>query len=75
MIDNTYKETRTIRPCKNNPLNINITCKCDNMSEVVQVAEQMFKLKRRIYVICDRTIYSVDGRDKDGYLISGVVNM
>lgn len=75
MVELTYKEIRIIRPHTEDAMKIEVTCKCDSMSEIVGVAKYIHKSKECLYAVCDSVLYFLDGRNDAGYLISRIVNM
>lgn len=75
MIDLAYREARIIRPHTEDAIRIEVTCKCDSMSEIVGVAKYTHRSKESIYAVCDGVLYFLDGRNDKGYLVNRVVNV
>ena len=75
MVDVTYRETRIIRPHTKDAMKIEVTCKCDSISELAKLGKYVHKSKECVYAVCDSILYFLDGRNEAGYLVTRVVNI
>lgn len=75
MVDVTYRETRIIRPHTDEAMSIDVTCKCDSISDIAKLAKYVHKSKECVYAVCDNILYFLDGRNEAGYLVTRVVNV
>ena len=75
MTDVGYRELRIIRPHTETTLKIEITAKCDSVSDMVDYATYLQLAGKCAYVVCDNIIYFLDGKHYENYLITRVVNL
>jgi hypothetical protein len=75
MTDVTYRETRIIRPHTDDTIRIEVTAKCDSMTDISSYAKYLHIQKKCAYVVCDDILYFLEGRLSASYLVSRVVNI
>lgn len=75
MVDITYRELRIIRPHTSTTIKIEVTAKCDSISDMIEYAKYLHMARESAYVVCDDILYFLNDKDYESYLITRVVNL